>query len=309
MIESKKKDLIGVRKNNMVVLKQFKGQKIEVVCDCGLAFITERRSITDKNSRVTDCGCRMTGIVVGDKFGTWTVTGREDMESARGRLRASLVCECGRKDTLAFTALKNGRTPTCFCKRGLEYVGERHHMVTIISPTPKRANGAIVFTCKCDCGTVFETTRTNLLRANTTSCGCRQRTIAALRGKARMPKSEDWGYAYSHQKVAKKYGNASTHRCATVGCTNTASEWAYTHNDPDEVVSTKTHKGLAYSRNPEFYVALCLKCHNEFDNDYRKGIVRQILRPSYAPLKSVVQYKELEVRTETGKEGNHAKNS
>lgn len=277
-----KKDITGVRKNSIVVLKQLEGNLIEVLCDCGFVFITERRTVTiNKHAKVTDCGCRMTGIKVGDKFGTWTVTGRVNVKTAAGRLRASLVCECGKKGELAFTALRDGKTPTCYCKRGIEHIGERHHMVTITGTTTKRSNGAIVFTCRCDCGTVFETIRGNLLRGNTTSCGCRQRKVASLRGKARFPKSEDWGYSYTHQKVAEKYGQASTHQCATSLCENMADEWAYMHNDPNEVVSVRTHKGLIFSRNPEYYVALCIVCHNAYDNDFRKGAIRKIVRPTY----------------------------
>ena len=49
-------------------------------------------------------------------------------------------------------------------------------------------------------------------------------------------------------------------------CGGQAHDWAYDHNDPDELTS---QEGLRYSANPRRYFPLCRPCHVQFDQAHR----------------------------------------
>lgn len=55
--------------------------------------------------------------------------------------------------------------------------------LTALEPTSKRKWGYVVWLCKCDCGNVFETTTSDLLRESTVSCGCLRKEKAAITAK------------------------------------------------------------------------------------------------------------------------------
>lgn len=71
-------------------------------------------------------------------------------------------------------------------------------------------------------------------------------------------------YSTVHQRVKDVHGPAWRHLCRHC-MTSYASDWAYDHNDPDELRSAR---GLAYSTDPERYIPLCRPCHRRFDAAY-----------------------------------------
>lgn len=73
-------------------------------------------------------------------------------------------------------------------------------------------------------------------------------------------KSEAIGYVGAHVRVRKQRGSASTYACRH--CTKQATQWAYDHTDPNELVDDR---GCAYSANPGCYMPLCGSCHKLFD--------------------------------------------
>lgn len=279
---------IGYRKAYLTLTNILGKNEFELTCVCGLSFVTERRSLSDK-SRMKDCGCRLTGVKAGDQFDKWTAIERENPATAPGRLRMIVECICGKREPFAMTALVAGKIPTCYCTRGNDQVGKRFGRLTIVAATSERRNSSIVFLCKCDCGKFTKTIISSLNRGNTSSCGCLQREVASARGKAGMPVSEVPGYATAHRKISLDYGLASEHECH--GCkVRKADDWAYDHLDADEIVSTGTHGGMTYSLKPSHYMALCIPCHNKFDADHRAGFWNTIVNDAvYIKKERVVQ--------------------
>lgn len=71
-------------------------------------------------------------------------------------------------------------------------------------------------------------------------------------------------YATAHERVRKAHGPAWRHLCRHCQA-RYASDWAYDHNDPNEV---RSPKGLAYSTDTDRYIPLCRPCHRRFDAAY-----------------------------------------
>lgn len=68
-------------------------------------------------------------------------------------------------------------------------------------------------------------------------------------------------YEAIHRRVNRRLGPARQTTC--VGCcVKRATEWAYDHRDPSEIVNDK---GLRYSQDVRHYVPLCRTCHRRFD--------------------------------------------
>lgn len=66
-------------------------------------------------------------------------------------------------------------------------------------------------------------------------------------------------YESVHQKMRKQKGLASDQTCP---CGKPARDWAYQHTALIELISPL---GQPYSEDPEDYLAMCRKCHREFD--------------------------------------------
>lgn len=69
-------------------------------------------------------------------------------------------------------------------------------------------------------------------------------------------------YRGAHRRVDAARGKAVEHGCSH--CSNGAYNWAYDHEDPDEV----DDGSRTYSLNPDHYLPLCKRCHQKFDWDY-----------------------------------------
>jgi hypothetical protein len=74
-------------------------------------------------------------------------------------------------------------------------------------------------------------------------------------------------YGAIHQRLWRKRGKAAEHPCAT--CGKPATQWAYDHSDPNEVMGPEWH-GLvvAYSLDLDRYRPLCRSCHAKEDETY-----------------------------------------
>lgn len=68
------------------------------------------------------------------------------------------------------------------------------------------------------------------------------------------------GYTAAHERVYRARGPAKNQQCRQ--CGHPAKHWAYTHSDPNQLV---TPEGLPYSGDPAFYEALCVPCHKSLD--------------------------------------------
>lgn len=152
----------------------------------------------------------------------------------------------------------------------LDLAGKTFDRLTVLKATgEKDPRGNYMWLCECICGNTKEVAGVNLNRQNVRSCGCLHSEITSARCKAGMPKTDLPSYAYAHQLVTKAKGSVTEYEC--VGCGGQATEWAYDGNDPHEIIATKNHKGLAYSRNPEHYDPRCKRCHEQYDVERRKA--------------------------------------
>lgn len=77
------------------------------------------------------------------------------------------------------------------------------------------------------------------------------------------PRRTDIGYEAAHRRVYRIHGRAIEHPCFYCGLP--ALQWAYDHDDPDEMVNKR---GNRYSANPEHYKPLCFNCHSYLDRRY-----------------------------------------
>lgn len=74
-----------------------------------------------------------------------------------------------------------------------------------------------------------------------------------VRGRVDVPT-----YSGAHMRVRADRGPAADYLC---GCGSVAAQWAYRHDDPDEL---KAAEG-AYSADPYRYDPMCVSCHKKFD--------------------------------------------
>lgn len=74
--------------------------------------------------------------------------------------------------------------------------------------------------------------------------------------------SDDVGYDGVHNRLRTTRGKADTHLCV---CGAQAAEWAYDHEDAEEVVDDR---GRVFSRKPDHYQPLCLLCHRRLDRGH-----------------------------------------
>jgi hypothetical protein len=84
----------------------------------------------------------------------------------------------------------------------------------------------------------------------------------------------NWGgagitYRGAHRRVEGQRGLASEHSCAH--CEGPAREWAYNHGDPNQKVGLNNGVACPYSIDPNFYIALCVRCHRAFDRRMSLG--------------------------------------
>ncbi len=71
------------------------------------------------------------------------------------------------------------------------------------------------------------------------------------------PRSDAPEYHAAHGRLYRARGKASSHQC--VACGKQANEWAYQHNDPNELISK--HESRAYSLDLSRYEPMCHACH------------------------------------------------
>ena len=121
----------------------------------------------------------------GDKIGMLTIIERGPNKN--NRVAWFCNCDCGNKNVLISQSIlsKKDRKHPCSCgcenrkqaanlgkENNESLVGLKFGKLTVIEPTDKRECGAIVYKCKCDCGSLCEVRSTFLRNGHTQSCGC-----------------------------------------------------------------------------------------------------------------------------------------
>lgn len=67
-----------------------------------------------------------------------------------------------------------------------------------------------------------------------------------------------------HMRIRAERGSAARHNC--VACGRRAAHWAFFHNREFGIPDLKGHYSLVVAD----YEPMCVRCHKQMDNDYRK---------------------------------------
>jgi hypothetical protein len=89
------------------------------------------------------------------------------------------------------------------------------------------------------------------------------RWVGGRGAQAARWRDDEVEYDGAHQRVTDVRGSASTYDC--VECGRRAADWAYNHDDPDELICPK--RGLRYSVDLHCYQPMCKACHWRFDQE------------------------------------------
>lgn len=260
----KKLEKLGERIGALVLESIGEGTCYAVRCDCGSLSEMRRDQIVKFNW--TDCGCR--GVKAGDKRGTFTVVSQLGTATRTSRARFVVECTCGTTEIVSAASWVRGENPhNCWASAGM--VGKSFGRLTVVSYAGTSDSRDRRWNCSCVCGNVASAYTVDLNRGNVRSCGCLQREVAAARAKAGYPRTETPGYVTAHRWIWDTKGKASEHEC--VQCGAEGQDWAYDGEDPMEVVAQFTHKGLAYSLNPDHYQPMCKPCHGAFDAEMKRN--------------------------------------
>ncbi|AYQ99828.1 HNH endonuclease [Mycobacterium phage Manda] len=111
---------------------------------------------------------------------------------------------------------------------------------------------------------------------------CRMHNQRARAGRpmhdiSRLDTRNHCSFQSAHLRVRVLWGSASRYSC--VACGGPAREWAYDGTDPSQLYGD-TNQGRRdthsyYSRFPEFYMPMCVKCHRSRDNTLAKLELRE----------------------------------
>jgi hypothetical protein len=84
------------------------------------------------------------------------------------------------------------------------------------------------------------------------------------------------GACQAHSRVRHLWGPAAEHPCVT--CGSQAAHWAYDGQDPEQRYGPNGNSKrtlVFYSPWPEFYMPLCVLCHNRRDKSAMKAELRE----------------------------------
>lgn len=119
-------------------------------------------------------------VEIGQRYGQLTVI--EKAPSRNGRGYWLCQCDCGNKKEIRSDALKEGGTQSCGClhkkilynKNKKDLLGQTFGKLTVIEETSERDPNtrAIMWKCKCECGSEILVSTKNLTSHHTQSCGC-----------------------------------------------------------------------------------------------------------------------------------------
>ena len=184
-------DLTGQRFERLIVLQQADksatGKTLWLCqCDCGNTTIASRSNLVSGDSK--SCGClnlerlrdRLKDLT-GQIFGRLTVLNK-DPKSTLQKTKWLCQCECGQQKSVRGSHLKSGKSKSCGClnkemasERGHDLTGQKFGKLIVLTQTKNRtANGAVRWSCHCECGSTKPIVGRNLVSGNTQSCGCTQ---------------------------------------------------------------------------------------------------------------------------------------
>lgn len=118
-------------------------------------------------------------IGIGCRIGMLTVTAPTDRRKGRYMVW-ECRCDCGGKILLDTRCLQRGTVTHCGCRSRVkpgqrDITGMRFGKLVAIEPTKRRAEGTVVWRCRCDCGGETLASLHQLCSGYKKSCGCLSR--------------------------------------------------------------------------------------------------------------------------------------
>ena len=182
-----KKDITGMRSGKLTALERTEEKRRGCTlwrcrCDCGNEILLEPYKITGQITQ--SCGCSRRGKrakdLTGQRFGRLTAIERLAEKSGSSYLWRC-KCDCGSEARVSVKALVSGNTTSCGCakidalrERAKDISGRQFGYLTTLRPLDERAQGSVVWECRCHCGNICKVPYNSLVRGNTTSCGCKK---------------------------------------------------------------------------------------------------------------------------------------
>lgn len=148
-------------------------------------------------------------IMIGAKFGRWTVIARVPTERGKGFLWLCR-CDCGTERVQPTGPLRANRTRSCGCleseltvMRFSKFIepGTKFGMLTVIERLGTRGN-LWRYLCRCDCGKTSDVSSSSLRSGSIKSCGCIKLTAGGLSG---TPEYHRW-----EQQIRRDEGESWT---------------------------------------------------------------------------------------------------
>lgn len=207
------KDIRGVRYGRLVVVDRVenRGGRVFWLCKCDCGNYKETSTSALKSGDTVSCGCRRLELntpddITGQKSGRLTAVELLDRRSASGDAYWKCLCECGEVTEVRKSDLSNGKITSCGCvgrektsKRqkasGHKLRGKQFGRLTVIEPVGTREGVGRLWRCKCECGGTITTNAYDIVKGNTTSCGCKQIEHVTALGLSHVGKNNP---AYNH---------------------------------------------------------------------------------------------------------------
>lgn len=169
------------------------------LCRCSCGNEQPVRASSLKNGSSKSCGCfksyntRDYQDLTGGLYGRWLVMSRgEDYISPKGRhfRRWLCVCDCGSQSSVLESSLLKGTSLSCGCLRHDVVASKSHSYDDLTGKTfgswlvqhrsPDRfypgGGRAMMWSCKCQCGTITDVAAGMLKGGISKSCGCIKRS-------------------------------------------------------------------------------------------------------------------------------------
>lgn len=176
-------DIIGKKFNKLTVIALDHYNRkyyYKCKCDCGRDTIVARSGLLFGGTK--SCGCLGNKIldindIVGKKFNKLTVLALDHYDNNNHAYYYKCKCDCGNEIIAVKYDIVKGRIKSCGCIHRIQdprdIVGKRFGKLVVIDLDHYDSKRHVNFyKCQCDCGNIAISSRYNLLKGISTTCGC-----------------------------------------------------------------------------------------------------------------------------------------
>ncbi|NCC85440.1 MAG: hypothetical protein EOM03_15120 [Clostridia bacterium] len=267
-------------------------------CACGTMAVVVGRNLTRGTS--SSCGCYMReklsrlkrAGLVGLRFGRLQVLSFSHI-SSHGQSHWNTVCDCGNKQIVSGTNLTRGLSQSCGCYQKerasqthrAKLLGKRFGRLKVLSFHHTDKEGAAYWKVICRCGNTGIVLGKNLLRGDTTSCGCYAKEL--LRAK-RGRKNPNWNPQLTEEdRGRRRLGSPTQIAWKTVAqkvrtrdkflCCSCGKKGVSVHH----IIPWASSPGLRF--DPANLITLCRECHRQLHALYGNDCDLEDLKDFLAP--------------------------